>query len=77
MSSVSSSVSAVDLALANAVARVAAGASAEAAEIMARALASCEPGSHGWWLPVEPMLGVVAQPDTWAPVLAQLRSRAA
>ena len=77
VSSVSASVSAVDRALADAVARVAAGASAEAAEIMARALANCEPGSHAWWLPVEPMLGVAAQPDTWAPVLAQLRSRAA
>jgi tetratricopeptide (TPR) repeat protein len=72
-----SGASVVDLALAEAVARVAAGASAEAAATMARALANCEPGSQAWWLPVEPMLGIAAQPETWAPVLAQLRSRAA
>jgi tetratricopeptide (TPR) repeat protein len=67
----------MDLALAEAVAQAVKGASAEAAATMARALASCEPGSHAWWLPVEPVLGVAAQPETWRSALALLRSRAA
>ena len=68
---------AVGLALfAQAIARVTAGDSVGAAATMAKALTNCEPGSHAWWLPVEPMLGVAAQPEIWAPVLAQLRSRA-
>jgi DNA-binding winged helix-turn-helix (wHTH) protein/cytochrome c-type biogenesis protein CcmH/NrfG len=73
---VSSNAGVVDKALAQAIARVMAGDNAGAAAAMASALANCEPGSHAWWLPVEPMLGVAAQPEIWAPVLAQLRSRA-
>ena len=73
---VSASSGAVELALAQAVVQVTAGNSAGAAATMARALSNCEPGSHAWWLPVEPMLGVAAQPEPWAPVLAQLRNRA-
>jgi DNA-binding winged helix-turn-helix (wHTH) protein len=70
------SAGAMDVALAQAIARATSGDSLGAAGTMAKALASCEPGSHAWWLPVEPMLGVAAQPAIWAPVLAQLRSRA-
>ena len=40
------------------------------------ALASVEPGSDGWILPVEPMLNVAARPDVWAAVLARLKARA-
>ena len=67
----------VDLALAEAIGLAVAGAHARAAATMAGALSRAEPGSQGWWLPVEPMLAVTDHPGEWAAVLAQLRSRAA
>ncbi len=66
----------VDLALAEAIGLAVAGTHASAAATMAGALSRAEPGSHGWWLPVEPMLAVTDHPGEWAAVLAQLRSRA-
>lgn len=66
----------VDQALGRAVGLVLAGRHAEAASEVGTALASAPPGSQGWWLPVEPMLGVAAHSSIWMPVLAQLRSRA-
>jgi DNA-binding winged helix-turn-helix (wHTH) protein len=69
---------AVDLALAGAVHAMIAGAGpAEAAARVGQALAKAETGSHAWWLPVEPVLRVADHPAAWAPVLAQLRARAA
>lgn len=41
-----------------------------------QALASAEPGSEGWIVPVEPLLNVPARPDAWAAVLARLQARA-
>ena len=69
---------AIDLALAGAVQSMIAGAEPfEAATGVAQALARAETGSHAWWLPVEPVLRVADHPAAWAPVLAQLRARAA
>jgi hypothetical protein len=48
-----------------------------AAAVVGQALAGAEDGSQAWWLPVEPVLHVAAHPVEWAPVLAQLRHRAA
>jgi tetratricopeptide (TPR) repeat protein len=67
----------VDLALAEGVRLVVAGHHGVAASRIGQALALAEPGSQAWWLPVEPVLGVTAHPAEWAPVLAQLRNRAA
>jgi DNA-binding winged helix-turn-helix (wHTH) protein len=66
----------VDLALAEAIALAAAGSHDRAAATVAGALSRAEPGSQGWWLPVEPLLAVTDHPGEWAAVLAQLRSRA-
>ncbi|HSG00036.1 MAG TPA: winged helix-turn-helix domain-containing protein [Vicinamibacterales bacterium] len=50
----------------------------EAAALLQAALASAPAGtSAGWTIPVEPLLGVTARPDVWAPVLSTLRARAA
>lgn len=49
----------------------------EAMRLIDQALASAPPGNAGWLLPVEPLLNVAATPETWAPVLARLRTRAA
>jgi DNA-binding winged helix-turn-helix (wHTH) protein len=67
--------SAVDAAMAWAVALTGAGRREEAAAAVDAALASAPPGSAGWILPVEPLL----QPSgsEWEPALARLRSRAA
>jgi len=51
--------------------------SADAAARVGQALARAEMGSRAWWLPVEPVLRVADHPAAWAPVLAQLRARAA
>ena len=67
----------VDLALAEGVRLVVAGHHGVAASRIDQALARAEPGSQAWWLPVEPILCVTAHPVEWAPVLAQLRNRAA
>jgi hypothetical protein len=45
--------------------------------LVERALTAAPSGNAGWLIPVEPMLNVAAAPDTWAPVLARLRTRAA
>jgi DNA-binding winged helix-turn-helix (wHTH) protein len=49
----------------------------DAVRLIDHALAAAPPGNAGWLLPVEPLLNVAAAPDTWAPVLARLRTRAA
>jgi DNA-binding winged helix-turn-helix (wHTH) protein len=67
--------SAVDAALAHAVALTCAGKRSEAAAVVDAALAAAPPGGGGWILPVEPVLQ--AGGSDWEPVLARLRSRAA
>lgn len=68
----------VDLALAAAVHAMITGAGpVDAAARVGHALARAETGSRAWWLPVEPILRVADHPAAWAPVLAQLRARAA
>ena len=52
------------------------GAHADAARLVDEALAGAPPGSAGWLLPIEPLLGVSARPDVWTRALARLRSRA-
>jgi DNA-binding winged helix-turn-helix (wHTH) protein len=49
---------------------------AAAARLVGDALAAAPAGSAGWILPIEPLLGVQAARDTWAPVLDTLRARA-
>jgi len=67
--------SAVDPAIAQAVALTALGQRAHAAATLDAALAAAPPGNGGWIVPVEPMLQA-AGPE-WEPVLARLRNRAA
>jgi hypothetical protein len=67
---------AVDAAVAWAALRAAAGDVDGAAELVQTALAGAPPDDGGWYLPIEPMLGVHRHPDAWAPVLAALRARA-
>jgi DNA-binding winged helix-turn-helix (wHTH) protein len=50
---------------------------ADVAVAVERELASAEPGTVGWSLPVEPLIQVAAAPGIWAPALARLRERAA
>jgi tetratricopeptide (TPR) repeat protein len=49
----------------------------EAARLVGDALAASADRRAGWLLPVEPLLQVGANPTIWAPVLTQLRNRAA
>jgi hypothetical protein len=49
----------------------------DAVDSIDQALISAPPGNSGWVIPIEPLLGVHARPDVWAPVLARLRTRAA
>jgi len=49
----------------------------DAAARVGQALARAETDSGAWWLPVEPIVRVADHPAAWAPVLAQLRARAA
>jgi tetratricopeptide (TPR) repeat protein len=56
---------------------VVAGRHGEAAQLIDRGLSFAPPGSIGWLLPVEPLLGIARAPDAWSPVLARLRMRAA
>jgi DNA-binding winged helix-turn-helix (wHTH) protein/cytochrome c-type biogenesis protein CcmH/NrfG len=53
------------------------GALADAAHVIDRALEGAAPGNAGWLLPLEPLLNVTADPETWARPLARLRNRAA
>jgi hypothetical protein len=66
----------VDAAYACAALRVAAGDVEGAAHLAQAALAEALPGSAGWVLPIEPLLGVHRHARTWAPVLATLSARA-
>jgi len=68
---------AVDRALAEGIGLAVSGRHGAAAAVVGQALAGAEDGSQAWWLPVEPVLHVAAHPVEWAPVLAQLRHRAA
>ena len=67
----------VDAALVTAALLGLAGQHADAARVVDEALAAAPPGNAGWLLPLEPLLHVNRQPETWTPVLARLRSRAA
>ena len=49
----------------------------DAMRLVEHALTVAPPGNAGWLLPVEPLLNVASAPDTWAPALARLRTRAA
>jgi DNA-binding winged helix-turn-helix (wHTH) protein len=50
---------------------------ADAANLMAAALQRAPPGSAGWTIPIDPLLGVSTDPTPWRTVLAALRARAA
>jgi DNA-binding winged helix-turn-helix (wHTH) protein len=65
------------LAVAQAATLAMTGAHAQAATVVGGALSAAEPGNAGWFVPVEPMLHVIARPDVWADALARLRHRAA
>jgi DNA-binding winged helix-turn-helix (wHTH) protein len=67
----------IDAALIQAAVLVGAGDLQDAMRLVERALTAAPSGNAGWLIPVEPMLNVAAAPDTWAPVLARLRTRAA
>jgi tetratricopeptide (TPR) repeat protein len=49
----------------------------DAMRLVDHALSVAPPGNAGWNIPVEPMLNVASATETWAPVLARLRTRAA
>ena len=49
---------------------------AAAARVEAAALAGGPPGSAGWHLPIEPLLGVQRERPAWEAVLATLMERA-
>jgi len=66
-----------DAALGQAAVLVMAGDPEDAMRLVEHALTVAPPGNAGWLLPVEPLLNVASAPDTWAPALARLRSRAA
>ena len=65
----------VDAAMAQAIDATLGGDPQRAAEIVGEALTAAPPGSAGWILPVDPILDVGANPQVWAPPLAQLRIR--
>jgi hypothetical protein len=67
----------VDAAVGAAISCAVSGLDDRAAQHVEQALSQSEPGSQLWWLPVEPMLRVGEHLPAWAPVLAQLRNRAA
>ncbi|HVG54545.1 MAG TPA: winged helix-turn-helix domain-containing protein [Vicinamibacterales bacterium] len=52
------------------------GQTAFAAQTIDAALTEAPPGNAGWLLPVEPLLNVPANADTWAAALSRLRARA-
>ena len=68
--------SAVDAAIARAVALALAQRHDEAARGCEAALRHAPPGLAGWALPVEPLLHVGAHPEAWASALALVRARA-
>ena len=49
----------------------------DAMRLVEHALSVAPSGNAGWLLPIEPLLNVASAPDTWAPTLARLRTRAA
>jgi tetratricopeptide (TPR) repeat protein len=49
----------------------------EAARLVGEALSAAADRRAGWLLPIDPLLRVGANPAIWAPVLTQLRNRAA
>jgi hypothetical protein len=63
-------------ALKKAVGLVAGHGTAAAAGLIADALMLAPPGSTGWMIPIDPLLGVAREPAVWARVLAVLRERA-
>jgi DNA-binding winged helix-turn-helix (wHTH) protein len=69
--------SSIDSAIAHAAQLAVAGNHADAARLVDQLLSMAPPGNAGWLIPVEPTLNVASAPDTWAPVLARLRTRAA
>jgi DNA-binding winged helix-turn-helix (wHTH) protein len=71
------SVPSFDAAVGQAAVLVMAGDPEDAMRLVEHALTVAPPGNAGWLLPVEPLLNVASAPDTWAPALARLRSRAA
>jgi DNA-binding winged helix-turn-helix (wHTH) protein len=68
--------SAVDTAIARAVALALAQQHEEAARNCEAALRQAPPGLAGWALPVDPLLHVGAHPEAWASALALVRARA-
>jgi DNA-binding winged helix-turn-helix (wHTH) protein len=66
----------IDVAMAQAIRLARAGRHRDAVNRCTDALTQAPAGPAGWLLPVEPMLNPAARPDTWAPTLAILRTRA-
>jgi DNA-binding winged helix-turn-helix (wHTH) protein len=67
----------VDAATARAALMASTGGSDDAAPLLDEALSNAPPGSAGWTIPVDPLLNVTAREQTFALVLARLRTRAA
>jgi len=67
----------VDATMVTAAALALGGNHAEAAALFLDSIKHAEPGPAGWLLPVEPLLHVPGQPETWAEALAIVRLRAA
>ena len=67
----------LDVAVAHAILRQAAGNAEGAASLVDQALSAAPPGNAGWLLPIEPLLGVDRAHAGWARVLARLQRRAA
>ena len=67
----------IDAAVAGSVNDVLHGEHARAAGRIQKAIAETAPHAQGWLIPIDPLLNVVAHVDTWAAVLAALRTRAA
>ena len=66
-----------DAAVGQAALLVMAGDPEDAMRLVEHALSVAPSGNAGWLLPIEPLLNVASAPDTWAPALARLRTRAA
>jgi DNA-binding winged helix-turn-helix (wHTH) protein len=67
----------IEAALATATFEALSGRPAGAARVVHDALSRTPSGNAGWTVPVDPLLNAAAHPETWGPVLAILRNRAA
>jgi hypothetical protein len=66
----------VDLAMARGALLIEGGRVPEAVVLVTEAVAPPAAPRDGWFLPVEPLLGVMRAPDVWSAALAKVRARA-